>query len=266
MRPYAEAKRGVHPRDVAIYHRTNLPELQDKKWVWDLRGREALYLGCYDFSGKRVLEFGAANGGLTFWMEQQGAEVVGVDLSPDIARTSWDVLVGPEDNIAEMNRVMSNGIERLNNGFWYGHEKLGSQAKLLHATAYELPDGIGRFDVVTLCAILLHLRDPMGALENAISFTEKAIIINDAVPHFIPKEVQHLPLAYFMPDKSRRRPHGGWTWWHITPEVYLHYLALKGFNVISNKTSFYEHASGTRELFTIVAERASTTNRTPGTR
>ena len=47
----------------------------------DLRGREDSYLGRYDFNGKRVLEFGPANGGLTFWMEQQGAEVVALDLS-----------------------------------------------------------------------------------------------------------------------------------------------------------------------------------------
>jgi SAM-dependent methyltransferase len=253
--PYVEPTRGVDPRDAAIYHRIDVPGLEDKKWVWDLRGDEASYLGNYDFSGKRVLEFGAANGGLTFWMEQRGAEVVAVDLSPDVARTSWDVLFGPEDDVAEVKRVMSRGIQRLTNAFWYAHEQLGSKARLVHGTAYHVSNEIGRFDVVTLASILLHLRDPLGALENAVSFTDKSVIITDIVPRFIREDLQQLPLAYFMPDKSRRKPHGGWTWWQITAEVYLRFLELKGFSVVSCTSGFYKHASQVQKLFTIVAER-----------
>jgi hypothetical protein len=129
MVPYVEPKRGIDPQEIAVYHRIDLPGLKDEKWLWDLRGDENSYLGSYDFYGKRVLEFGAANGGLTFWMEQQGAEMVAVDLSPDIAKTSWDVLFGPGDDVAEVKRVMSRGIQRLTNGFWYAHEQLGSKAR-----------------------------------------------------------------------------------------------------------------------------------------
>jgi hypothetical protein len=188
-------------------------------------------------------------------MEQQGAEVVAVDLSPDVARTSWDTLVGPEDNVSETKRAMSETMRRLNNGFWYAHEQRRSKARLVHGTAYDVPYEIGRFDVVTLAAILLHLRDPFGALENAISFTGKSVIITEAVPNFIGENLQHLPLAYFMPDKSRRRPHGGWTWWQMTAEVYLRFLELKGFRIISNTSAFYKHMAGPRKLYTLVAER-----------
>jgi SAM-dependent methyltransferase len=184
MHPYAEPKRGVRAEDVWIYHRHDLPGLEEQEWRWDLRGDEASYLGNWNFNGKRVLEFGAASGGLTFWMEQQGAEVVAVDLSPDIGVTSWDTLVSPKDDVTEMNRGMLQVIERLNNGFWYAHEQLASKTKVVHGTAYHIPSEIGRFDVVTLCGILLHLRDPIGALENAISFSDKAIIITDLVPRF----------------------------------------------------------------------------------
>jgi SAM-dependent methyltransferase len=253
--PYAAPKQDVDAQHTTIYHRIDLPGLEDKKWEWDLRGQEASYFGDYDFNGKRVLEFGAASGGLTFWMEQQGAEVVAVDLSPDVARTRWDTLVGAEDNLEEINSAMSSGIERLNNGFWYAHQRLGSSARLVHGTAYNVPNEIGRFDVVTLGSILLHLRDPLGALENAIRFTDKSIIITDIVPGFIDERLQSLPLAYFMPDKSRRTRHGGWTWWQITPEVYRRFLELKGFRIISNTSAFYQHKSGPRKLFTLVAER-----------
>jgi hypothetical protein len=237
---YVEPKRGIAPQDTEMYHRIDLPGVEDMKWLWDLRGHEDSYLGRYDFNGKRVLEFGAANGGLTFWMEQQGAEVVAVDLSPDIARTSWDVLFGPEDNVTEIKRVMSTTMRHLNNGFWYAHEHLDSKARLVHGTAYDVPTEIGRFDVVTLAAILLHLRDPFGALENAISFTDQSIIITDAVPVFISDDLQHLPLAYFMPAKRFRAPHGGWTWWQATAEVYVRFLELKGLRVIKQDHWFLQ--------------------------
>jgi SAM-dependent methyltransferase len=254
--PYVDPKRGIDPQETSIYHRMDLPGLENKNWQWDLRGQERSYLGNYDFNRKRVLEFGAANGGLTFWMEQQCAEVVAVDLSPDVARTSWDILVGPEDNVVEIKRVMSRMIQRLNNAFWYAHGQLGSKARFVHGTAYGVPNEIGRFNVVTLCSILLHLRDPLGALENAMRFTDKSIIITEAVPRFIGEDLQHRPLACFMPDKSRRTSHGGWTWWQITAEVYLRFLELKGFRIISNTSAFYKHMSGPRKLYTLVAERA----------
>ena len=252
---YAAPTLDVDPQSAATYHRIDVPGLEDKKWQWDLRGQERSYLGNYDFNGKRVLEFGAANGGLTFWMEQQGAKVIAVDLSPAVAETSWDILLGPEDNLRDIRHLMARGIRRLNNGFWYTHERLGSKARLVHGTAYNVHNKIGRFDVVTLCSILIHLRDPLRALENAISFAEGSVIITDVVPRIIAKHLQPLPLAYFMPDKSRRVPHGGWTWWHITAEVYVRYLTLKGFRIISNTTDSYKHKLGPRTLYTLVAER-----------
>ena len=255
MGVYVEPKRGIHLQDTTFYHLLDVPRLQQKKWLWDLRGDEAAYLGKYNFTGKRVLEFGPASGGLTFWMERQGAEIVAVDLSPDIDKTSWDLLILPEDDIAQMKAAQSEGIRRLNNGFWYAHEQFGSKAKLVHATAYHVPTEIGRFDVVTLCSVLEHLRDPFGALENVLNFTDNAIIITNLAPLFISKDLQKLPLAYFMPDKARRHPHGGWTWWHFSPEVYVRYLDLKGFKIISNTTRPYKHVAGPREVFTIVTER-----------
>jgi len=189
-------------------------------------------------------------------MERQGAEIVAVDLSPDIDKTSWDLLILPEDDAAQIKAAQSRGIQRLTNGFWYVHEQFDSKAKLVYATAYRVPTEIGRFDVVTLCSVLEHLRDPIGALENALNFTDNAIIITNIVPHFISEDLQKLPLAYFMPDRAQRSLHGGWTWWHFFPEVYVRYLDLKGFKIISNTTRSYKHVAGPQKVFTIVAERA----------
>lgn len=88
-----------------------------------------------------------------------------------------------------------------------------------------------------------------------MSFTDKSIIVTDVVPRFIGENLQHLPLAYFMPDKGWRRLHGGGTWWQITAEVYLRFLELKGFRIISNTSALYKHKSGPQKLYTLVAER-----------
>jgi hypothetical protein len=128
--PYAPPKRGLKASECSFYHRLDIPALKDRTgWMWDLVGDEAAYLGNFEFRGKRVLEFGPANGALTFWMEKQGAEVVAMDLSPKSTETSWDVLLREGDDLHTMRQRMSEGMTRLNNGFWYAHEYFHSKAR-----------------------------------------------------------------------------------------------------------------------------------------
>ena len=135
----------------------------------------------------------------------------------------------------------------LNNGFWYASSIPRFSGQISPWDTYDVPTEIGRFDVVTLGAILQHLRDPLGALENAMSFTDQSIIITDSSV-FIRDDLQHLPLAYFAPPERLRTPHGGWTWWEVTAEVYVRFLELKGWRVISKAVGSYEHTSGPRML------------------
>jgi hypothetical protein len=221
---------------------------------WDLIGAEADWLGNFDFSGKRVLEFGAASGGLTFWMERQGAEVVAIDLSPDPSKTSWDVLLPEGEDIDLIRRRMAAGVARLNNGFWYAHEFFGSRARMVHATAYQVPRSIGRFDAVTLGGILLHLRDPIGALEHALEFTDDAVIISDLAPFHLSAEERERPLAVFFPSR-RVAPHGGVTWWHMSPAVYCVYLETRGFDVSAPVYRPFRHRVKSFECFQLVARR-----------
>ena len=254
--PFAEPKRGLRLEDCAFYHRLDIPGVRDRQDLpWDFTGEEAEYLANFDFSGKRVLEFGAASGGLTFWMEKQGAEVVAVDLSPDAGQTSWDILLPPGEDIETVRKRMAAGIARLNNGFWYAHEYFRSRARMVHATAYNVPRGIGKFDVITLCAILPHLRDPIGALEHAIEFTEDAVVISDLAPVNLSREERWRPLADFFPSR-RVAPHGGVTWWQMSPWVYRVYLEARGFEVADPIYRWFRHQLGLRECFQLVARRS----------
>jgi SAM-dependent methyltransferase len=244
----------VQLSECIFHHRLDVPALKDQTgWQWDLIGDEGAYLGNFDFSGKRVLEFGPASGALTFWMEKQGADVVAMDVSPDSTATSWDVMLREGDDIAAMRQRMSQIMERLNNGFWYAHEHFRSRARLVHGTAYDVPRAIGKFDVVTMCAILLHLRDPIRALEHALEFTRDSIIIADLVPFHLNEQERERPLASFIPSPKRITPHGGITWWHVSPVVYKMYLDMRGLDTVSLTYSKFRHTTRPYDMFQLIA-------------
>ena len=60
-------------------------------------------------------------------------------------------------------------IKRLNNAFWLCHKAYNSKAKVVYGTVYEIPEEIGMVDISTFGSILLHVRDPFLALQNALS-------------------------------------------------------------------------------------------------
>lgn len=253
--PYAEPKTGVHLKDCTFYHRMDIPGTASKTFQWDLIGDESRYLGGFAFDGKRVLEIGPANGGLSFWMERQGAEVVGADLSPDPDKHSWDVMWRPGMDREAVFEAMKRLTSELNNGWWFAHEYFKSRARFVHATAYDTPAGIGDFDAVVLAALLLHLRDPLRALENAANLTREWIITTEVTPlAMTPAELKR-PLALFVPNPENVGTHGGITWWHFSPELLVKYLELKGFKIESRTTGDYRHISRPRQCFTIVARR-----------
>jgi hypothetical protein len=254
--PYAAPIRGQLADQCVCYHRQTFPELAERNdWQWDLIGRESDYFGNFDFRNKRVLEFGAADGYLSFWLEQQGADIVATDLSPDADRHSWDIVNRVDEDVTKVRQNMSMMMRRLNNSFWFGHERHKSHAKPVHDTAYNVPREIGKFDVVTLGAILLHLRDPFRAIEHALEFSRDAIIISDLIPWDLSKDELARPLATFIPN-PHIAAHGGTTWWLISPVVYQRYFELRGFRIASLTQGSFRHKSRAYEMFQLVAQRS----------
>lgn len=241
------------PRGAAFYHR--MPFGPGDRWTWDLIGDEGRYLGGFKFGGKRVLEIGCANGGLTFWMAGEGAAVTAVDSGPDLDGTPWDVLLAPGDDLETIRSTMLAGAKRMNASWRYARDYYGADAELVLSTVYDIPDSLGTFDVVTLGTILLRLRDPIRALEHATKFARDAIIITEVVPRRIDERALDRPIAFFVPNPARRGRHGGATWWQLSPALLETYLRLKGFTIESRTLGEFRHAAGPRRLFTIVAHR-----------
>lgn len=243
--------------DCAFYHRVDIPGTEQKDWQWDLRGSESKYLGDVDFHGRRVLEFGPANGGLTFWMARNGADVVGADLGPDSRKFSWDVLWHPGLDVEKTYDVMSRTMRAFNNGWLYGRRYFGANSKLLLSTAYDTPMEAGPFDIVVWGSILLHLRDPIGALQNGLKFRPQTVIITDRTPaQLASRDELKRPLSYFQPNAKSVSPHGGLTWWHVNPQVYIQFLDAMGYQVKALTYNLFNYRNvRPTELFTLVAER-----------
>jgi len=172
----AEAPLGLTIGDCDFYHTVDLPGHGVVEGQWDLRGAEAAYLGGIPLQGRSVLEIGPATGHLGFWMERQGARLTVLDLGPD---NEWDLVPLWTADLEALLAERREHLRRLQNGWWLLHERLGSQACALRGTVYDLGPEAGLFDVVTLNAVLLHLRDPMGALIKAASVCRQTLVVTE---------------------------------------------------------------------------------------
>ena len=134
------------------------------------------YLGGVEVVGKNLLEIGCASGYLSFWMEAQGAAVTAFDLDE---HQKWDFVPYAALDLAAFHAERKRHLRRLNNAWWLSHRLRNSRARCVYELVYRLNDSVGRFDVVTLGSILIHLRDPFLALERAASVCSSTIVVTD---------------------------------------------------------------------------------------
>ena len=79
----ANVSKKIRLKDCTFYHTMDIPGYGTVKAHWDLRGREAEYLGNVPLRGRRVLEIGPASGCLSMFMEREGAEVLSLEADAD---------------------------------------------------------------------------------------------------------------------------------------------------------------------------------------
>jgi O-methyltransferase len=214
---------------------------------WDLRGREGAYLGGVELNGRRVLEIGPASGFLTFHMEARGSEVVAVDLPEG---SQWHMV--PHARLdPDVVRAWEDTMRRMRRGFWLAHRLHASRARVVYADARALPDGLGRFDVGVMAAVLLHTRDPLAVLEQAARRSDRVVVTDLHVP-----ELDGRPVQQLYPTLSEPQWH---TWWRFSPDLFTQFLDVMGFT--TDAVTFHEqtHLVGGQgyamPMFTVVASR-----------
>lgn len=246
---YAQPRRGIRLEDCSFYHSMDLPGVGEVQGLWNLRPGVEDYLGRIAFDGQRVLEIGPASGFLTVQMEKRGGNVVAVELADE---TLWNYVPYPDNLAAPYEVELRTALDQMKNAFWLAHEAYGLKAKAVYANAYNLPDGIGEFDIAVLASVLLHCYAPLKMVEQCAR-RAKTIVITE--PFFADLTG---PVCRLHPSPD---PAELGTWWHFSPEFFTQFLAVMGFTSLAVSrheqllTLRHINRFETIQMFTVVGSR-----------
>lgn len=144
--------------------------------------------------GRRVLDIGAADGFFTFECERRGAsEVVSVDTRPPT-------------------------------GFRIAGDLIGTNAKYVQGSLYELPRTLGEFDMVLLIDVLYHLTDPVEALRRIRNLCSGDLCLTTVCHEDEAPTMRFLP---FSDDYA-----SGSNYWSVSPSCLREMVNFCGFDVI----------------------------------
>lgn len=181
-----------------------------------------------DLRGKRVLDVGAQDGFWSFELERRGATVVALDLD-DPALLDWPP------------RLRDAGVARAGGGFplaqrsafAIAHGALDSSVERVTCTVYDaVPERFGgTFDLVFCGSLLIHLRDPMLALQRLAALCHGRLVLAEEYSRRL-SWVPGLQLAEF-------RGESPWmTWWIPSPRAWGSMIRCAGFDEVRRHDRF----------------------------
>lgn len=192
-----------------------------------------------DMTGMRVLDVATYDGFWAFEFERRGAEVVAIDLAStaDVDKSrNWN------DAYDEMSTPTPLG-----QGFKICHELLGSKVKKEISSVYDIrPDRLGKFDLVFTSDLLIHLRDPLAAMEAIWTMTDKVAIFADVFHPELEALKSKSALVEFC--------HSGASdmWWRPSTSCYRFWLRLARFSRIEEVSRFLLEANFRGEVPKVV--------------
>jgi tRNA (mo5U34)-methyltransferase len=206
------------------YHSIELPGGLLTPGYFDTRAAAKLVPLPERLDGMRCLDVGTYDGFWAFEMERRGAaSVTAIDvLEPE----RWDWPVGSDPETIE---AIGAG-KRESRGFEIARAALGSGVERLDLSVNELdPDSHGRFDVVYLGSLLIHLRDPIGALERVCAVCSGELVLHDAIDQRLDRT---RPAAML---DGQGRP---W-WWKPNLLGLGRMVEAAGFELVAGPSEFY---------------------------
>ncbi|UCE59444.1 MAG: methyltransferase domain-containing protein [Phycisphaerales bacterium] len=175
------------PEDASPEKKALLERVKSTGWYHSIDlGNSAVTPGAFDhrhvlhkyalperMDGLRVLDVATFDGFWAFEFERRGAgEVVALDLE-----RFGDIDLPPKVRAKMSSEALAEAIGK---GFAIARDVLGSKVRREVLSVYDLsPERLGKFDVVHSGDLLLHLMNPMKALQNICSVTEKYALISD---------------------------------------------------------------------------------------
>lgn len=243
---YATPQEVTRLDDCLFYHSCEIPGYGEVEGEWDLRGDTAGYLGRVELSGKRVLEIGPASGYLSFWMERQGAEVVSVDVADDFV---FDVVPFADIDRKALSDGFVGAQKSVQNGYWLTHRAMESRNRVHYGSAYQIPQGLGSFDVGVMASMLLHNANPVAIIDQVAKRVTGQLIIVDLYHEGASKEA---PTIEFHPSVENKVWH---TWWRFSPGFFAEVVKIMGFRVVRHVTTTQLYKGQPFPLHATVAER-----------
>lgn len=170
-----------------------------------------------DLEGRRALDVGTFDGFWAFEMERRGAEVLALDL-PAFEASDW-----PPANRIEIELSLTDLDLKLGRGFELAAGALSSAARRVESDVYDLGPELtgGPVDFVFVGAILLHLRDPVRALEQVLSTLRPRGSVCLLEP--VSRAWRKGPAAEF------RALSTSFVWWYPNPAALLAWVEAAGF-------------------------------------
>jgi tRNA (mo5U34)-methyltransferase len=196
--------------EIDWYHTQELAPGLVTTGMFDLRPLVGEYGIPADLSGKRVLDVGTFEGFWAFELERRGAEVVAVDID-DLGKLDWPRHLRP----AETGEPRGEGFE-------LARRALGSRVERVTMTVYDItPERLGTFDLVFCGSVMIHVRDPVLALEHMADVCAGRLIIAE-------EHSRKLALAPF--NSAEFRGDSPWmTWWIPSAKTWLAVIRTAGF-------------------------------------
>jgi tRNA (mo5U34)-methyltransferase len=208
--------------DYPWYHTLELGDGVVTEGMFDHRPVLARYPLPQDLTGLRCADIGTMDGFWAFEMERRGAsEVVAVD-APDPLSLDW-----PASLRHTAEKVMDETKEER---FALAQRALGSNVQRVVSTVYEIdPAQLGSFDIVFCGDLLVHLRDPVGALERIHSVTSGSAIVTNPIERFGLRN--RLPLARLDGIEE-------FGWWHTNEAGLERMVRAAGFQRVDRSRPF----------------------------
>lgn len=170
-------------------------------------------------AGKRCLDVATFDGFWAFEMERRGAaETIGIDILDPLA---WDWPVNSSSDVIAALRLRKEG----GTGFEIARDALGSSVSRLELSVYDLdPREVGEFDFVYVGSLLMHLRDPVRAVECIRSVCRGSMLLVDNIDLGLTLSHRRRPVAAL---DGVGRP---W-WWRMNQPALVRAVEVAGFRL-----------------------------------
>jgi tRNA (mo5U34)-methyltransferase len=184
----------------------------------DLRGLVADANIPGDLTGQRAIDVGTFDGFWAFELEKRGAQVIGIDV---------DEIPPPDAPEAKRQQVLEelDGVTP-GTGFHLLKRWFGSSVERQSLNVYDMvPDRVGGpVDIVFVGAMLLHLRNPVGALEAMRKTLRPGgrLVAFEVIDPSL--DSQDIPVARFKLTDTI------WTWWRPNTACLLGWIECAGFS------------------------------------